>query len=228
MVALKQRVLLVLGTDSLRRRSIVEEVKNKLRNQRTAIDSYVIYPKDVNLENIYEKIFTFSFNKEKIIIIKDACNLPKEVCDFLLNNLSKIIENNFLIFEMDKDSQSIIFDKKINSNKLFSFLLKNAAITKMSAAAYQPSLEGFRQSLRKNDLSAALYILEKLFEGKSNGRELGPQIIGLLVNEFGYSANNAKKITHLNYLWELDRNIKERGYDPRFAIEVCLAKLFLT
>lgn len=232
MVGLALRIYLVTGENYQQRRLAVESIKNKvLQKSASPLNILTFYAKEINTKELNAKVLTFSFDKEKILIIKDAHNLVKETKDFLLVNLEKIVPHNYFIFETDREYTALLRDKRITSDKFFSLLLKQANIPlryQKSPLQYAVSFDGFRQSIRRSDTSGALYILEKFFEAKFSDREkemLGLQILGFLVGEYSYLKNPPMKKKCFAYLWDADRAIKEKGLEPRFALEVLLTKL---
>lgn len=235
MVGSSPRIFLVTGIDFNQRQLLIENIKNKVfKKPATPLNILTFYSKEIDIKDLQEKILTFSFDKEKIIIIKNAESLTKEAKEFLFNNLKKILSHNYIILETDKDYLQLQRDKKISSDIFFGFILKNAEIPfkdRKPSASYEISFEGFKRSTRKNNAAEALYILEKLFESKASDREkeiLGLQILGVLVGECSYLKNPLLREKSFNYLWETDRLIKEKGLEPRFALEILLTKLLGT
>jgi hypothetical protein len=222
----------VTGRDFQQRRSAIESIKNKtLQTSASPLNILTFYGKEIDANQLRQKLLTFSFSREKIVIIKEADNLPEEAKDFLLANYKKIVFHNCLIFETDKDYPDLLRNKKITSDKFFSFLLKNANIPlkyQKVAPGYTVSFEGLRQCARRSDTAGAFYILEKLFESKNSDKDkeiLGLQILGFLVGEYSYLKNSAVKFKYFDYLWQADRMMKEGAVAGRFALEILLAKL---
>ena len=181
------------------------------------------------------KFFTTSFGKERIAVFKNSQDLPLPASKFLFDNLKRILSNNYLIFETDKDYYQFQKDKRFTNDEFFVSVLKKAALFRVVSTKRKATIEDFIASLRKNDLATSVYILEKLFAGGSKDKILGPQIIGILVRKFsslsaqGGSASGGKNPTekdrYFKYLWEADRAIKEKGLDSRLVIESLLARV---
>lgn len=232
MVGPISRIFLVTGKDFDQRQLLIETIKNRILNKLAAsLNVLTFYGKEIDIKTFQERISTFSFDKEKIIIIKGIEGLSRELKETLLKNFKKILTHNYVILETEKEYMQLERDKKISSDSFFVFVLKYAAIPfkhKKSFVPYDATFEGFRQSARKADAAGTLYILEKLFESKTSDKEkeiLGLQILGVLVGECSYLKNPLIKEKSFNYLWETDRLIKERGIEPRFALEILLTKL---
>lgn len=226
MVTTKEKVFFVSGNDFSGRRLIIENIKKKtLRVSSSHLNVLNFYPREINIKDLQEKVLLSSFDKEKILIFKDVYSLSKEVKDFLYNNLSKIITSNYIIFEAEGERP--LRDKKISADKFFSFIIANAACYKAGTALQNLSFEDFKKSIRQGNGAEAIYILNRLFEQKSSDNEkkaLGLQLFGILVSEVSYLKNDALRVKYLNYLLEADRAMKERGFDPRFAIELFLSR----
>lgn len=223
----RNRVFLIAGSDFSQRHRAIANIRERILRDKTAsLNTLTFYSKEIDISNFQEKLFNFSFDKEKIIILKDAGRLSKDARAFLGNNLEKIISNNYIILETDDDYFSLRRDKKLSSDKFFSIILKDACIIKVLSSSHESSLEDFKRNIRKNDLSAAFHVLEKLFEVNAKDRDFGPLLLGVLVREISYMRDPSARGKYFRYLWEADRNIKEKGMDTRLAIEVLLAKMF--
>ena len=237
-VNIRERVFLISGNNFPQHRLAIENIKKRiLKEKTTSLDVHTFYGKETNIRDLGEKFFTTSFQKNKIIVFKNSRDLPVAVRDFIFQNLQKILEANYLIFETDEDYYQFQKDKKLIADKLFNIVLKKAALFRVVSIKEKSSMESFMGSIRRNDLAASVYILEKLFKGGSKDKGLGPQIIGILIRKFstqGFSMggsasgkkNFAEKDRYFKYLWEADRAIKEKGLDPRLVIETLLAKVF--
>jgi hypothetical protein len=232
MVGLNSRIYFITGQFFNPRQLIIENIKKKvLKNSASPLNTLIFYSKEINIKELEEKILTFSFNKEKIIIVKEAHSLAKDFKDFFLANLKKVLAHNYFIFETDRDYAEFIRDRKLSSDTFFKFILQNAT----SPLKYQKapftsrvSFADLCRSVNKRDASSALYILEKLFESRNSEREkemLGLQILGFLVQECSHSKNSLLKQKYFDYLWQADRLIKEKGLEPRWALEILLTKL---
>ncbi|MBU1121505.1 MAG: hypothetical protein ABIH71_04285 [Candidatus Omnitrophota bacterium] len=226
MVNSQKKTFIVAGLDFEQRKNTLDAIKKRLRQQiPSQLSIFTFYGKEIDIKTFKDKILTFSFDREKIIIIKDAYNLAKEVRVFLFENYRRIVSSSYVILEIEKDYFQLQRDKKISSDAFFSLLFKEAAIFKVASRIKEVSLEDFKRSARNKDLNSSFYFLERLFE-KSNPREIGPLILGVLVREVSYSKNTFDKETKFSYLWEADRAIKEKGIDTKLTIELLLAKLF--
>ncbi|MFH1519238.1 MAG: hypothetical protein ABIE75_01525 [Candidatus Omnitrophota bacterium] len=226
MVNIRERVFLISGTDFLQRQHAVKNIKERiLKGKHTSLDTIIFYGKEAKLEDLAEKLLTASFEKIKIAVFKNSQDLSPAIRTFLFKNLNKISSANYLIFETDKDYYQFQSDKKFSADKLFSFILKKAAVFRISSTREKNTIEDFMASVRRNDLATSVYILEKLFKESSKSKLLGPQIIGILVQKLSYLRSPSEKERCFQCLWEADRAIKEKGLDPRLIIETLLAKV---
>ncbi|MFA5337529.1 MAG: hypothetical protein WC330_04270 [Candidatus Omnitrophota bacterium] len=225
MVVTKGRVFFVSGSDFEGRKLIIENIKKKtLQSGITSLNTLNFYPKEINIKDLQEKVLLSSFDEKKMLIFKDVYSLSKEVKDFLYNNLDKIVSNNYIVFEAESD---VLKSKKISADKFFSFIAASALCYKTSSSEPALSFEDFKKSIRQNNAAQAMYVLAKLYQEKSSDSEkkaLGLQLLGILVSELSYLKDDVSRKKYFNYLWEADRAIKERGFDPRFAIELFLSR----
>lgn len=225
MVTNSKRVFIVSGTDFFQRKLALDNIKKRLMPQKSGgLNILTFYSREIDIKVFQEKIFTFSFDREKIIVLKNADDLSRETKEFILENYKEIISANFIILEMDRDYWTLQRDKKIANDKFFSFIFKNAVSTNSGTAAKEVSWDDFKRGIRSRDLNSSMYCLERLFE-KNNEREIGPLILGILVREVACLRDFADREKKLSYLWEADRQIKEKGIDTKLAIEVLLTKL---
>ena len=140
MVDSKNRSFLVIGSDFFSRQSAIESIKKKISRQGCpALNTVVIYGEQIEPAVFQEKVLTVSFDGDKIIILKNAQELPAAAKDFLLNNFPKTIQANYFIFEIDEDV-SFLYDKKSSADKFLSFIQKNAAIFKAVSAAKETTM----------------------------------------------------------------------------------------
>jgi hypothetical protein len=223
----REKIFVIFGADFPSHRQIIENIKKRILIAKTkSLDTLTFYSREIDIEDLKEKIFTASFSQSRIIIFKDFCDLPSAVRDFLFTNLSKILHTNYVIFETDKDSAQLRKNRALASDKLFSLILNKASLFRTNPAGKEVSIEDFIFSTRREDLVSSLYVLEKLFEKGSKDEVLGPQIIGILVQKFSRLKNSSDKDRCFKHLWEADRAIKEKGLSSRVILEALLVKLF--
>lgn len=222
----RERLFLILGGDFNQRQLALSGIKKRLLKQESLpIDFFTFYAKEIDLKTFSEKLLTVSFGQRKVVIFRNFHQLTSPVRKLFLKNIKKILETNYMIFDSDKEYYQLQKDKKFLSDELFSFIIKRAAIFRVSAARKEFSIQDFMSSLRKNDYKSCLYVVESLFAAGAKADILGPQIIGILVHRStGLNGHQRKK--HLQYLWEADRNLKEKGLDPRLVISTLLVKIF--
>lgn len=226
MVSSKERVFLVTGADFESRRVIIENIKKKIfSNTTTPLSIFTFYPKEIDTKDLQEKILLASFGQKKLIIFKDVYNLPKEVKAFLLDNFNKIISNTYMVLEAENDF--FVKNKKITGDNFFKMVFSKAALYATKPNSYKVGIEDFKKSLRSGDLKFVSNVLTKLFEGKNSDNEkkaISLQLLGILVAETSYLKNDTLRNKYFNHLWETDRAIKEKGLDPKLAIELFLFK----
>lgn len=226
MVNIRERAFLISGSNFSQRQQALKSIRKRiLQDQAAAFSILTLYSKELTPKDLAQKLFTTSFTNKKIVVFKNFHDLSSAARKFIFDNLQKVLVNNYVIFETEKDNYQLQKNKKFSSDDLFSFILKRAASFRVSSARSSLSIEDFIGSIRKNDLAHSLYVLESLFENTAKDKILGPQIIGILVRKFSYIKDQSKKEEYFKYLWEADRAIKEKGLDVRLAIETLLVKL---
>jgi len=226
---LKDRVFVVIGSDFLNRKRAIDNIKTKLLKKRElALNTQVLYAREIDLISLRELLFSFSFDGDRIIIFKEAQNLSKQVKDFIYKNLKSIIGNNYLIFDIERDYASLKKDKSFLKDRFFSYLFRYAYLLKLSSFKEDISIQKFLVMVRKNRVAQAIYILEKIFDIGSKKKEfLGIQILGALTREFSYIKNPLEKERYFNLIWETDRALKEGRVEPRLALELLVTKILL-
>jgi DNA polymerase III delta subunit len=229
MASLKDRIFLICGQDYPQRRLIIENIKKRILQKATGqFNTLTFYAKEIDIKDLQEKILLIPFDQKKILIFKDAENIPKAIKEFLLNDITKILSNNYILFETEKTY--FTNDRRIAQDKFLNFVFSNSTLFKVGKYVSGPSFSDFIISIRSGDLSTALYVLAKLFEVKASDSErkvLGLQLFGVLVSEVSYLKDNDLRRKYLKHLLKTDRLIKEKGMEPRLAIELFLSKSFV-
>jgi hypothetical protein len=222
MVNVAKRIFLVVGKDFLQRQHAIENIRKKvLPHPSCLIDTFVFYPHEIDLKGLWERCVTFSFDKEKILIFKDADRISSEVKEFLQKGIAKIVSANYLIFESEEDLLSGARKKDV----FFRELARQAAVVRVGSPSARPvTLEDFKWSFRKRDVASALAIVERLFN--EQGRDLSPLILGILVYECMRTKDLNLRKRYFSFLWEADREMKEKGLNGRLVIERLVMKLF--
>ena len=228
MVSLKQKVFSVVGTDSFGRQQAVRNIRTRiLKNKPRSLNTHTIYGNEIELKALQETLATVSFDSEKLVIFKDALRIGVKVREYLYKNLKSILTNNYLVFEMEKDYPQLIKEKRVIGDKLWAAVLKNGVVLKLASQKREVTIEDFKFALRRNDLSGTIYALEKLLGEKSAGkeRELAPFILGVLTAEISYRKDLSQKEQAFEYLWQADRQMKEKGLDARMVLEKLVTRL---
>lgn len=226
MVNFKERVFLVCGTNFFHRQQIIDNIKKRLLEKKTAaINTFTFYSEEIKVEDLKEILITSSFSHKKMIIFKDFLNLAIGSKKFILDNFDKILSDTYLVFETEEDYYSIRKKDKIFNDDFFRVILEKASTFKIFSNRERNSIEDFKKSVRRNDFIISLDILENLIGNGAKDKNLGPQIIGMLTSHFSYLSDSPKKHKYFQYLWEADRSLKELGIDSRLVIEILLAKL---
>lgn len=224
----RERIFLVAGLNFYQRKSAVDSIKKNITKGRPgSFDTHIIYSDQVTLSRLQEELLTFSFAKEKVVILKNAHKLPKDIRDYLLESIIKILTRTYVILETEKEYAALRRDKRIAKDNFFDFVFHKSRVFRLAhRAAPTATIDDFRLHLRRNDFAAAFYILDSLLVSPAKSKELGPLILGILVSKVVYSNRPIDKKRCLKHLWEADRAMKESGLDSRLALERLLVKIF--
>ncbi|MCF7907940.1 MAG: hypothetical protein K9L86_03590 [Candidatus Omnitrophica bacterium] len=222
----RERLFLISGGNFDQRQRTLSGIKKRLFKEKDSpLDTFTFYGKEVELKGLNDKLLTASFGQRRMIIFRNFHQLASPVRKFIFKNIKRILLANYVVFDSDKEYYQLQRDKRFMSDSLFTLAIKQAAVYKVSPVKKDFSFQDLMSSLRKNDLNSSLYIIESLFRSGSNAHMLGPQIIGVLVHKCSGFSNPRREIC-LEYLWEADRALKEKGVDSRLAIETLLVKIF--
>jgi len=206
------KIFSIIGNNFFERQGIIEKIKSKI--SKSTLDTFIFFSYELSLSKFREEIFSFSLEKAKLLIFKDAFNLSPDIKNFFIKNFNKIPQNNYIIFEIDNYLSKDIF---------FDFIFKNTTVLRISNNQNN-YIEMLKKSIKKRNLPLALYSLNNLFNLTTN-KNLATQILGILVNEIFYINDFLKQKKFFNYLFKLDREIKESLIEPKVAIELALVKI---
>lgn len=227
MVEAKVKPHLICGGSPHQRRRSINNVKKEIFKSRgIVLRAITLYGADINLQSFKDLIFTFSFQKKKIILIKDFTSLAKPVRKFIFDNFTKILKNNYLIFDSDSPYSKLQKNKKMLTDDFFNYLFKESIIRQFRPEPLEVNFDDFRKKLYKNDLDSCLFILEELLSKKGNNKLLATQILGLITSKFSYLHESQKRKEAFSQLWQTDRALKQSNIDVRLLLERLLIKLF--
>ncbi len=227
MVEAKIKPHLICGGNPFKRRRIINNVKKEIfKSQGIVLRAITLYGADINLQSFKDLIFTFSFQKKKIILIKDFTSLVKPIRKFIIDNFTKILKNNYLIFDSDLPYLKLQKNKKMLTDDFFNYLFEEGAVHQFRPEPLEVNFDDFRKKLYKSDLDSCLFILEELLSKKGNNKLLATQILGLITSKFSYLHESQKRKEAFNQLWQADRALKQSNIDVRLLLERLLIKLF--
>jgi len=232
---LRERLFLICGEDSLKRRQAETGIKKKIsRGGSLSLNTITIYAKELEKKIIPESVTNSYFGGNNLIIFKDFLNLSPSLKSFILENLVIIIKDSFIIFETDKNLYQVQIDKKVAADSLFKLVLDSAIRFRVDSFTKTASIELFMDNIRKNNFRGSVDVLEELFKNNPSIR-VGPQILGMLIKKISYITKNKRfpwmkdgvtKRDCLEYLYQADRQIKEKGLSDRLVIETLMGKMF--
>ena len=160
---IRQKLFFIAGADFFQRQRAIESLKKRvLKSNSSSLNTSIIYCKDIDSKDLQEKVLTKSFDSRQIFIFKDCLKLSTVDREFILANLKKILSGAYIVLETEKNHYSIQKEKKISTDKFFSFVLKHAAIIRVSSYKKYITIVDLIYSLKRQDLSSSLYILESL------------------------------------------------------------------
>ncbi|MCF7895369.1 MAG: hypothetical protein K9L69_04495 [Candidatus Omnitrophica bacterium] len=227
MVGEKFKTYLVSGGSPFQRRKVINNIKRDVfTGEKSRLRAVTLYAGDINLDSFKDLVFTLSFQKKKVVLIKDFISLSKPIRNFIFKNIQKILNYNYIIFESEITYFSLGKKKKIVSDPFFNYIIKNSKKYGQRALPAGLSIEDFRNQLYKNNLSSCLFILEELLSSKTKSNKIAPQILGLIIAKFSYLRNFDQQKKAFNQLWQADRTLKQSNIDIRILMERLLIKLF--
>jgi len=226
MVNIRQRIFMICGAHYFGRQRAIENIKKRASNKTSSLNTFTFYSKGVVTEQIEQLLLNSSFAKTKIVLFRNFTALNSAIRAFLFSHYKKIIAETYLIFETEKNYYQLQKDRLMTADRFFSLIMKQASVIRVSSNERQVSLQDFIMSIRRHDLSSSLYTLERLCETEAKAKLLGPQIMGIIISHFTYRKNTPARNEQFAYLWQADRALKEKGIEPRLALETLLVKLF--
>lgn len=225
---MNERSFCVLSSNFTYRKRIIERIKTDIfKGNISSLNTIVIYSQGINLEKLKEQIYTYSFENKRVFLFKQTQDLPQEIKSFLLKTLKEIASVNYIIFEIEREYSEFVKDAKVIRDKFYSYLLKVSKVIKTQSFKEDISLRKLIFAVRRRQAAQTLYILEKLFLEFKNSDVLGMQILGALIKEFSFIPDSLTKQNYFRRIWETDRLIKEKGVDPKLALEILIAKILL-
>lgn len=217
---------MVCGASYFGRQRAIENIKKNFSAKAASLVTSTFYGKEAEVQQVEEILLTASFARSRIVLFKDFTALGAAIRTFLFSHYQKLPSGICLIFETDKDFYQLQKDHSVARDSFFSLIMKQASLIRVSSNERQVTLQDFIMSVKKHDLSASLYALERLCETEAKAKILGPQIMGILISHFAYHKNISSDGKEFVYLWQTDRALKEKGIDSRLALETLLVKLF--
>lgn len=226
MVEQKNKMYLVTGGDFFQRRKDIIKIKKKIFEEAgSKFNLVTLYAKDLDLDYFKNLVFTFSFRKKKIILLKGFSDLSKPATGFLFDNLAKVLSINYLIFESDTPCSLLRKNKKIAANSFFEIVFEKSIGYENKVSSSRVTMEDFCRKLYRDDLQACLFIADELLSSKSKEKTVAAQILGVLVSRFSSLGDAQRKKEAFVHLWQADRALKETSIDARLLVERLLVNL---
>lgn len=226
MVERKSNIYLVAGGSFRQRQEAVKEIKKKIsEKEKPPVELFTLYAASLSLESFQDSVSTLSFQKKKIILVKNFTVLPKPVKKLFTACLSKVLDFNYFIFESETPYFSLAKDKRISSDNFFQMIFGKSVKYQGRRQKRELTIEDFRNLLYREDFKGCLFAIEGLLNSKSKEKAFAVQAVGILAGKFAYFRDHKKKKEALDCLWEADRRLKETNLDPRLILERLLVGL---
>ncbi len=219
---IRQQVFFIGGSDPVARKKIFDDLRIKLAAGANDGPVFSYYADTIEIARFAEEVLNFSLGHGALIVFKDAHHLDAETQKFLKDNLARIVACGNVIFESDEPLEGL----RGRSDKagFFDFIFKNSTVLRGTMLPPRPTMENFSESVRSNDLAGAIYIMDKLLDEKG-AQAVPPFILGIMTSRAAYGNDSALKKQQLTCLWEADRQLKEKGHEPRLVLEILLTKM---
>lgn len=211
-------VYLFLGDDALSKDTHLLQLKQHyLSKDSLDFNFETLYARDINLNNLQEKMLCLPVNSPKrVIVIKNAQDLKDEVADFLLEYCKKPFKHLELVLD------ARFSDKKNKKGK--DFITKVLPLTKLISFKQNRSPSAFDLSrlinMRKAD--QALLVLNDLL----NAGQKPEMVIGALRHVWERENLPLKESRRrLKLLLECDSEVKSSRLKADFALEKLVVEL---
>ena len=220
------RLFCVIGISFSDRSQAIEKIKDSiLKNKNRSLNTATLYCRGLAPQTLKEAVYSYSFDGDKIIVLKEADHLSTPAKQFLLQEFETIISSCYIIFEIDKNYADFVRDKKVQTDTFFQTILKKSLLKKVYSFKDEISMGSLVYALRKSNIAAALHSLERLFLEGKHSSSVGLHVLGVLVSEFSSPRYQNEKAKYLKLIWETDRLIKDKGIEPKVALGTLVAKL---
>jgi len=222
-MGIKDKVFLVASRDGAQRQLALASAKKYIpeelfKNQMVT----TVYAAEANLSAVQNDLLTFSFIGQKAFIFKNADLFSQDIRDFFIENIVAISENVYLVFEIEEDLAAL--QGLAKKDRLIALLLAETTVIKTSAARPEVTIKDFMSAVTRRDVNVALAVMEKLFSLERE-EKLAPSIIGFMTSQASNINDIDKKKKSLQYLWDADRAIKERGHNSRIILEALVVRM---
>jgi len=222
----RQKIFCVIGEAYSDRQKILKKIKAEVfQGKSTPLNTTILYPRYLDLQKLREVLLHFSFEGRKLIIFKDAAMLSSQCKAFLYKELDRINVPGYLVFEIERNPSEFMRDKEVAKTPLFQYILTHGIIVKSQSFKGNATFFQLLSAIRKYQVAKALYILEELFLEFKNDRMLSMHIMGALVRHVSSLSNVHQREKYLAHIWYVDRLIKEKGIEPKLALEIAIMEM---
>ncbi|MDD2654751.1 MAG: hypothetical protein PHI86_06580 [Candidatus Omnitrophica bacterium] len=209
-------IYLFLGQDSLSKDSAFKKIRKELLPKETEhFNLDIFHARDVSLKEFQERVSALPVqNKKRLIIIKGAQHLKKEIKEFILKNAKKEIFDK-LVLVLDVDQR---FDKDDPLNRI----LRYAEVFRFKETI-PPNTFTLIREIDNGNAQRSLQLLHQILLEEAERPE---RIIGGLRYAWERAQENPLKTKkRLKFLLNCDIDIKTGKLKPLFALEKLILKL---
>lgn len=214
MVKQEGLVFLFIGQDSFSKDIKIKRLREEsLDRGREQFNLDILYGRELNLLNLQEKLLYFPLKeKKRIVVIKDAQALKKDVQEFIINYVKRPNPKIILVLDIDRQAPRDEFVDRLRSYVQICRFKEDA---RLDTFALSRSIDS-----RKTDY--ALGVLNQLLRGG----EKPERILGGLRYVWENNITDSLEIKkRLKFLLNCDTDIKTGRLKPDFALEKLVVRL---
>ncbi len=210
----KDCIYLVTGQDACAKDKVISEIKSRfLPSDTSDFNLDTVYARDITLKDLQEKLLYIPVSGgRRVIVIRQAGVLKKEIKDFLENYAKGPNPSVVLVLEMDE------FDRKDK----FSVSFAAHSVLRQLSQEIPKSVFALSDEIRAGKAGDGLKLLHDLLK-KGQKPEL---ILGGLRSGLSRNAADISYLRRLNkLLLDCDTAIKTGSLKPSFALERLVVSL---
>lgn len=209
MVKEESAVYLLIGQDSPDKNARLKQLRGELLSgAREEFNLDVIYAKDATVRILQERLKALPVDAEKrIVVIRQADDLKKEIREFLLGYIEKPYREVVLVLDLHSlPAEGDFAQRLLRRSRVYRFKEAPAAADAFSLGRY----------IAQGKADCALQVLNQLLESGEKPERILGGLRYMCQKDIAFSAR--KKIV-LGFILECDLEIKTGRLRPDFALE---------